>query len=100
MGTFRLQVATYRPSLNHSILAINNCMGDCSICMCTTFCTPCQIYRTAEDLNKSGMLYCLLSCFMPCIPVLLLRGEAREKYGIEGTTMEDVGAAVCCGACT
>ena len=51
--------------------------------MCTTFCTPCQIYQTAEDLNKSGMLYCLLSCFMPCIPVLLLRGEAREKYGIE-----------------
>merc|ERR1712203_985897 len=33
---------------------------------------------------------------MPCIPILLLRGEAREKYGIEGSTVGDVGAACCC----
>jgi len=76
-----------------------NCCGDCGICMCTSFCTPCQTYQTAEDLNKSGMLYCLLGCFMPCIPILLLRGEAREKYGIEGSTMGDVAASCCCTGC-
>jgi len=36
---------------------------------------------------------------MPCIPLLLLRQEAREKYQIEGSTMGDVGASVCCSAC-
>merc|ERR1719479_331866 len=36
---------------------------------------------------------------MPCIPILLLRGEAREKYGIEGSTVGDVGAACCCTGC-
>ena len=55
--------------------------------MCTSCCFPCQTYSTAEDLNKSGILYCLLGCFMPCIPILLLRGEAREKYGIEVSDM-------------
>ena len=54
-----------------------------SIGLCGSFCTPCLVYRNAEDLNKSGILYCLLGCFMPCIPLLLLRSEAREKYGIE-----------------
>jgi len=31
--------------------------------------------------------------------VLLLRGEAREKYGIEGSTLGDVAATFCCGGC-
>jgi len=30
---------------------------------------------------------------------MLLRGEAREKYGIEGSTAGDAGAALCCAAC-
>jgi len=75
------------------------CMDDCETCMCGSFCTPCLIYRNAEDLNKSGILCCLASFIAPCIPLLLLRGEAREKYGIDGSTIGDVGAAVCCSAC-
>merc|ERR1712083_958923 len=47
-------------------------------------CNPCITYQTAEDLGKSGILYALLGCFMPCIPALLLRQEARERYNIEG----------------
>merc|ERR1739846_68652 len=35
------------------------CMDDCETCMCGSFCTPCLIYRNAEDLNKSGILCCL-----------------------------------------
>ena len=29
---------------------------------------------------QSGILYMLLGCIMPCIPALLLRQEARERY--------------------
>ena len=34
-------------------------------------------------MGKSGILCCLLGCILPCIPSLLLRGEARERWGIE-----------------
>ena len=50
---------------------------------CGTFCTPCLVYRNANDLGKSGCLYALLACFFPCIPLFLLRDSARERYGIE-----------------
>ena len=63
------------------------------------FCFPCLTYGTANDLGKSGMLYCLLGCLMPCIPTLLLRQEARERYNIEGDTMGDVGTSVYCTPC-
>merc|ERR1712001_261910 len=76
-----------------------DCCGDCENCLCGSFCTPCLVYRNAEDLDKSGILYCLLGCFMPCIPLILLRIEAREKYGIEGGTCGDAMASVCCGCC-
>ena len=39
--------------------------------------------RNAEALNKSGLLCCVLGCFFPCVPALLLRNEARDKYNIE-----------------
>ena len=51
-------------------------------------CHSCQTYGTANDLGKSGLLYCLLGCFMPCIPTLLLRQEARERYNIEVRKMD------------
>ena len=50
-------------------------------------------------MGKSGLLYCLLGCLMPCIPTLLIRQEARERYNIEGDTAGDVGTAFCCTAC-
>jgi Cys-rich protein (TIGR01571 family) len=50
-------------------------------------------------LGKSGILYCLLSCICPCIPLFLLRDTARERYGIEGGTCGDAMATVFCGAC-
>ena len=42
-----------------------------------------MVYKNAEGLNKSGILYCLLGCISPCIPALLLRNEARDQYNIE-----------------
>ena len=46
---------------------------------------PCCLnYRNAEKLGKSGLLCTLLFCFAtPCLPIFLLRHEARDKYNIE-----------------
>ena len=41
-----------------------------------------------NDLGKSGLLCCLLSCVFPCIPLFLLRSEARERYGIEVSSIK------------
>jgi len=76
-----------------------NCCGDCGICCCGTFCGLCLVCQNANGMQKSGILYGLLTCILPCIPILLLRQEARDKYQIEGSTMGDVGAAVCCTGC-
>ena len=76
-----------------------NCCGDCGVCMCGTCCEPCLVYQNAEGLNKSGILCCLLGCLLPCAPALLLRGEARDKYNIEGSTCGDVCASFCCPFC-
>ena len=50
---------------------------------CGTWCECCLVYQNAENMGKSGILCFLLGCVMPCIPSLLLRGEARERWGIE-----------------
>ena len=50
---------------------------------CGAFLPCCLTYKNAEALGKSGPLYFLLGCVLPCLPILLLRTEAREKYGIE-----------------
>ena len=51
--------------------------------MCGMCCGFCQIYQNAESLGKSGCLYMLLACIFPCVPIMLLRQEARERYNIE-----------------
>ena len=66
---------------------------------CVSFCFPCAVYRDAEALNKSGIFCGLISCFFPCIPTFLLRGEAREKYGIEGSTCGDAMCSFFCNRC-
>merc|ERR1711894_568496 len=57
------------------------CFDNVGNCCCVYCCYPCAVYRDAEDLNKSGVLYGFLACLFPCIPTFLLRGETREKYG-------------------
>ena len=78
------------------------CMEDCSTCkfqqclykrdeskdilsagMFGCCCMPCTIYSTAESLDQSGILCMLLGCGMPWVATWILRGKAREKYGIE-----------------
>ena len=85
---------------------------------CGLVCYPCQTYKTANSLNKSGTLYCLLACFFPCLPALVLRQETRHRwvkscqlkvllltfgihfrYGIDGTDPGDCGASFCFPLC-
>jgi len=76
---------------------ICGCTHSCEVCLCGTFLPCCLTCQNAEKLGKSGPLYFLLGCIAPCIPILLLRQKAREKYNIEGSTLGDVGCSVCCG---
>ena len=67
-------------------------------CM-ATWCGCCLVYRTAEELGESGVLYFLLGCITPCIPVMMLRTKAREMYNIDGSTSNDAAMACCCNCC-
>ena len=68
--------------------------------MCGCICTPCQMADNAARLNESPGLYCILSVFLPCIPILMLRKKMRQRYGIEGTAHKDAVSAWCCPMCT
>ena len=96
-----------------------NFCGDCSICLCGTFCVPCLICSNARGLQHSGLVYnilgeaslagahlsrfyladTILGCVLPCLPTMLLRMSAREKYNIEGNDMEDALVSWCCTPC-
>merc|ERR1712066_687460 len=76
-----------------------NFCGDCSICLCGTFCVPCLICSNARGLEKSGLLYNILGCILPCLPTMMLRGTARDKYHIEGNDMQDALLSWCCTPC-
>merc|ERR1711974_384025 len=77
-----------------------SCCDDMGTCCFSYWCGCCQIYNTAEDLGKSGCLYLLMSlCITPCVPIMLLRTEVREKYDIQGDQGNDALCACCCGLC-
>merc|ERR1712083_728200 len=73
------------------------CCDHMDTCCFGYFCGLCLMMQNADNLGENMWLYCLMSCFTPCIPMLLLRGKARERYNIEGSTCEDVGTVLCCG---
>ena len=78
-------------SLSNIIMISLGCCGYC--------CLPCQMGKNADRLGESSFLYCILTCCIPCVPIFLLRGKARERYGIDGGTGEDALCSFCCGAC-
>ena len=55
--------------------------------------------KTAQRMGESKCLYCLLYCFMPCLPFMMLRGRMRERYGIEGSSCDDCMLSCCCADC-
>merc|ERR1712226_1213656 len=76
-----------------------DCMSTPTTCLYGWCCSCCMTYETAEDLGESGLLYVLLSCITPCVPVMMLRMNAREKYNIEGSTTDDALWSCCCTCC-
>eukprot|EP00088_Acartia_fossae_P024722 TRINITY_DN2562_c0_g1_i1.p1 TRINITY_DN2562_c0_g1~~TRINITY_DN2562_c0_g1_i1.p1 ORF type:complete len:102 (-),score=15.38 TRINITY_DN2562_c0_g1_i1:450-755(-) len=76
-----------------------DCCASMKNCCCGSFCACCQIKDNGDRLGESGILCCLLSCIFPCIPIFILRGKAREKYNIEGSTADDAICSFCCGCC-
>merc|ERR1711976_1047901 len=76
-----------------------DCCAEPEICCCGLFCYPCQTYKTANSLNRSGALFGLLACFFPCLPAFLLRQETRHRYDIDGNDIGDCGTAFCFPAC-
>jgi len=77
-----------------------DCMSDMKNCMCGWCCGCIQIYDNAERLGENGIV-CLLAacCITPLVPLFVLRQKTRELFGIEGSTMDDVLCACCCGCC-
>ena len=57
--------------------------------MCGSCCVPCQVADSAGRLNESSGFYCILSFFVPCIPIFMLRQKIRRQYEIEGSTHND-----------
>ena len=67
--------------LAHQIIPTYSFLGMCGWC-----CPICQVADSAQKLGESYLLYFVLGCFVPCVPVFLVRDKAREKYGLEGST--------------
>merc|ERR1711994_1242029 len=75
------------------------CMSDGGNCLCGWCCGPCLLCQNANKMGESPVLYCLLSCITPCIPLFLLRQKLRERNGIDGETSHDAVASCCCACC-
>ena len=75
------------------------CSCNSGTCWCVLCCAPCEVYKTAERIGESGILYGLLTCFLPCIGGMLLRRKIRNRYNIEGSALEDAGISCFCTPC-
>lgn len=75
------------------------CGGDAKICCYGTFCSCCMLCSNAQALGKSGLVYNILSCIVPCVPMFLLRQEASKQFGIKSEAGMDVMMAWCCYDC-
>jgi Cys-rich protein (TIGR01571 family) len=64
-----------------------------------SFCPTCLICQNANGLGESGCMFAVLSCFVPCVALTLLRGNARARYGIGGGLCGDSAASWICGPC-
>ena len=56
--------------------------------------------RNADDLGKNGLLLLVLFYCVPCVPIFILRKEAREKFGIKGSSGGDALCSFFCAAYT
>merc|ERR1711884_345954 len=72
------------------------CLGEPEVCLCGLCIPCCLVKQNADDLGNEGWLHLLLFCLFPCLPIFLQRSNARERYGIEGSTAGDAVCSFCC----
>ena len=75
------------------------CGGGAKICCYGTFCSCCMLCDNAQALGKSGLVYNILNCIVPCIPMFLLRQEASKQFGIKSEAGMDALMSWCCTDC-
>merc|ERR1719284_970259 len=70
------------------------------MCCYAMYCSPCAFYDMAEDMEPgTGVMHLVLGVIFPLAPLFLLRGQAREKSGIEGGAVGDFCTVLCCPGC-
>ncbi len=76
----------------------SSCCEDIPGCLCAMCLTPCYVYLTVEKTGESTGC-AILSCCCP-IATICVRGNVREKKGIDGSCMGDFCSIFFCGCCT
>jgi len=71
-----------------------------TLCAAMQCISPCAFYDMAEDMEPgTGVMHLVLGVIFPLAPLFLLRGQAREKSGIEGGAVGDFCTVLCCPGC-
>jgi len=78
-----------------------DCFSDIKVCLISWFCSPCQIaYQIAGvEGHECGISDGILPCLFPFCCAISVRGKIREKYGIQGSCMNDFCVVWLCGIC-
>ena len=79
---------------------IFGCFSDLNLCLITYF-VPCYTTgKNAEAMGENCIMYgCFTFCGYGVITDTMIRGKIREKYGIEGTFINDLMCHCCCPFC-
>eukprot|EP01088_Endostelium_zonatum_P005291 TRINITY_DN16853_c0_g1_i1.p1 TRINITY_DN16853_c0_g1~~TRINITY_DN16853_c0_g1_i1.p1 ORF type:complete len:106 (+),score=5.20 TRINITY_DN16853_c0_g1_i1:99-416(+) len=83
------------------------CFSDIETCLCV-WCCPCiQFGRNAEKVKEGqgilcGVLWFVVMAFtgLGCVLQFYMRGQIREKYGMEANPLMDLLCSWFCGCCT
>jgi len=80
---------------------IFDCFSDIKILLISWLCGTCNIayQKAAIEGHECGIgdLIPVLFCGICCM--VQVRGKIREKYGIDGTLINDILMSLCCGIC-
>lgn len=70
------------------------------MCCYSIYCSPCAFYDMAEELQPgTGVMHLVLGIIFPLAPMIMLRGQARERDALEGGMVGDLCSVCCCPAC-
>jgi len=74
--------------------------ADPMACLKCWFCTPCSVMWNLQSLGKPGSFSMCMCCCQPLAGAAIARTQTREKYGIEGSDLEDWCLTACCCECS